>query len=80
MRQLSEEGKDTFPLTAKCISNDMYVDIISGSQNVNETKALQKQLTELMNKGCFKIHKWHLNVPEILHDTNNREDTASVEI
>ncbi|XP_018371804.1 PREDICTED: uncharacterized protein LOC108766798 [Trachymyrmex cornetzi] len=81
VRQLAEEGKDTFPLAADCISNDVYVDdIVSGARDVNEAKTLQNQLNELMNKGCFKIHKWHSNVPEIFRNTNNHENTASVDL
>lgn len=58
VRQLAEESKDAFPLASKCMLNDMYVDdIISRAQNVDEAKKLKNQITKLMNKGGFQVHK-----------------------
>jgi len=81
VRQLAEEGKDIFPLAAKCMLNDMHVDdIISGAQNIDEAKALQNQISELMSKGCFKVYKWQSNVTEVLHDLNKQERISGVDL
>jgi len=59
----------------------MYVDdIISEMQDVNEVEALQNQITELMSKGGFKVHKWHSNATTSFHSTGNQEETSSVNL
>ncbi|XP_011690980.1 PREDICTED: uncharacterized protein LOC105451945 [Wasmannia auropunctata] len=81
VRQLAEEGKNTLPLASKCVLNDMYVDdIISGARDVNEAKELQKQITELMSKGHFKVHKWHSNSSEIVQDTKEISQSSGVNL
>jgi len=59
----------------------MYVDdIISGAQDLEEAKALQTQMAELMSRGCFNIHKWHSNVMDILPESNKRDNSADVDL
>ncbi|XP_039309090.1 uncharacterized protein LOC105201565 [Solenopsis invicta] len=81
VRQLAEEYEGSFPLAAKCVLNDMYVDdIIGGAQTIDEAKELQRQLIELMSKGCFKVHKWHSNVTGAVHNLSKNENQATVDL
>jgi len=81
IRQLAEENKNNLPLAAKCTLNDMYVDdIISGAQDLEEAKALQAQMAELMSRGCFNIHKWQSNVMDILPESDKRDNSADVDL
>ncbi|XP_018305594.1 uncharacterized protein, partial [Mycetomoellerius zeteki] len=81
VRQLAEENRDTFPLAAECVLNDMYVDdIISGAPSMEEARRLKDQLIDLMSKACFRVHKWHSNVSEVVHGSDDEENPETVRL
>lgn len=81
IRQLAEEGKESFPLASECILNDMYVDdLISRADNVREAEILQEQIGNLMSQGGFKVHKWHSNATEILHDSEGEFPNIDIKL
>jgi len=39
--------------------------LISGSTAVSKTRELKEKTTTIFRDACFKLHKWHSNVPEL---------------
>ncbi|GBM78654.1 hypothetical protein AVEN_267694-1, partial [Araneus ventricosus] len=69
LKALADEEQSEFPQAAATLLTDVYVDdILSGSNNLEETKALQHQLIQLLKKGGMELHKWVSNHPELLYD------------
>ncbi|GBM62402.1 Uncharacterized protein K02A2.6 [Araneus ventricosus] len=72
LKALAEEEQSKFPQAAATLLTDVYVDdILGGSNNLEETKALQHQLIQLLKKGCMELHKWVSNHSEPLYDNRN---------
>ncbi|GBN24187.1 hypothetical protein AVEN_144790-1 [Araneus ventricosus] len=72
LKALAEEEQSKFPQEAATIRTDVYVDeILSGSNNLETTKALQLQFIQLLKKGGMELHKWVSNHPELLYDIKN---------
>ncbi|XP_065094195.1 uncharacterized protein LOC135714754, partial [Ochlerotatus camptorhynchus] len=67
LRQLAADEEDRFPLAARAIREDVYMDdVITGTDEVDAAISLRNQLTEMMLCGGFKLRKWACNVPEVL--------------
>lgn len=65
--RLAEDEKQNFPTAAKVLTDDTYVDdIITGCADNNEAISLQHELTQLLQKGGFELHKWTSNKPHVL--------------
>lgn len=65
--KLSEDEKDNFPRAAKVLKHDTYIDdIVTGCLSVEDAISLQNELTLLLQKGGFELHKWATNKPEVL--------------
>ncbi|XP_065089402.1 uncharacterized protein LOC135710681 [Ochlerotatus camptorhynchus] len=67
LRQLAADEEDRFPLVARAIREDVYMDdVITGTDEVDAAISLINQLTEMMLCGGFKLRKWACNVPGVL--------------
>ena len=67
VRQLAEQAEYEYPIAARVILDEMYVDdIMTEADNVQGIIVLQRQLTTLLQTGGFEIHKWCSNHSEIL--------------
>lgn len=65
--QLAQDEGEKYPLAAKIIIKDTYVDdVLSGCDTLQEAKEAVIQLKELLNEGKFPIHKWCSNSPHVL--------------
>ena len=61
-------------LVAK-IRKELYVDdLISGSNTVSKTRELKDKTTKIFQDACFKLHKWHSNVPELESEQPPQEE------
>ncbi|XP_058816910.1 uncharacterized protein LOC131680208 [Topomyia yanbarensis] len=64
---LAEEESPDFPIAARILKEDCYMDdILSGADTIEEAIEYQRQLKELLGRGCFPIHKWCSNSVEFL--------------
>ncbi|XP_062703648.1 uncharacterized protein LOC134286094 [Aedes albopictus] len=72
--QLSvDEGAD-FPLAARVIQEDCYVDdVLSGAKTIQEAIECRQQLQTLLARGGFPVHKWCANDEAILQDVPEAE-------
>lgn len=67
LHQLGEEDEEPFPLALKVLQSDFYMDdVLTGSDNLSEAIALQRQLMTLLSKEQFPLRKWRSNNEEIL--------------
>jgi hypothetical protein len=67
LKQLASEEASSYPLAAEVINRDMYVDeLVTGSNNLSEARNLQEDITSILGKGGFTLHKWCDNHPDLL--------------
>ena len=80
VRQLAEQAKHEYPIAARAILEEMYVDdIMTGADDVQGIIAIQQQLTTLLQTGGFEVHKWCSSHSEILAylPQGQREDVST---
>ncbi|XP_062699574.1 uncharacterized protein LOC134284609 [Aedes albopictus] len=85
LKQLATDEESNFPLAARAIREDVYMDdVITGTDDVGTAICLRNQLTEMMESGGFKLRKWCCNIPAVLEGvpTENLaiQDTNGVEL
>ncbi|KAH8362459.1 hypothetical protein KR200_006240 [Drosophila serrata] len=67
MQQLSYDEEKDFPVAAKIVRRDFYVDdLISGGDSIEEVVYIRQQVKSLLAKGLFPIRKWCSNEPAAL--------------
>ncbi|XP_062538652.1 uncharacterized protein LOC134206926 [Armigeres subalbatus] len=68
LKQLSDDEEGRFPLAAKTVREDTYMDdVITGTNEVDEAVDLRKQLQDLMEAGGFNLRKWASNPMGVLY-------------
>jgi hypothetical protein len=73
--QVGEEQQDQFIKTI--IQKDFYVDdLITGSNNENEIRHIQKSVSEALMTACFNLRKYKSNLSSLFEDSsiNTREN------
>ncbi|XP_055633586.1 uncharacterized protein LOC129773936 [Toxorhynchites rutilus septentrionalis] len=65
--ELSNQGAEAYPLAAKVLSKDFYMDdMLTGIDDVEEGQELCNQLRQLLQSGGFNLRKWASNSFTIL--------------
>ncbi|XP_055928139.1 uncharacterized protein LOC129959345 [Argiope bruennichi] len=73
------EKKD-FPKAADVICPDFYMDdILSGDATLEDTKNLQTQISELLRRAGFELHKWIANNSNLLQNISTTSYSFSKE-
>lgn len=63
-----------YPEEAERLRRSFYVvDLLTGGQDVQQTKARKEVAQEIMTDATFKLHKWHSNCPELEEDSCQQE-------
>ena len=69
VKQNSVELASQYPLAAKAVKEDFYVDDgLTGADSVEEAIALQHQLQEMFQKGGFLLRKWSSSCPQVIEN------------
>lgn len=77
LNYLAELESRNFPLGAKHILRDFYVDDrLSGADTVAEAKIIRDQIVAVLRKGQFTLSKWASNEPQLL-EVNQSIDPPS---
>ncbi|XP_058465492.1 uncharacterized protein LOC131439025 [Malaya genurostris] len=77
LKQLSIDEVYSFPLAAKRICKDVYMDdVITGANNIAEARIIRCQLDGLLQKGGFRLRKWVSNNEDVL--TGVEEDNLAL--
>ncbi|XP_058816128.1 uncharacterized protein LOC131679415 [Topomyia yanbarensis] len=72
LQQLATDEEYRFPLAARAVIKDTYMDdVITGSNDVNEAMQLRIQLNELLDSGGFRLRKWASNSTQVLEGISN---------
>lgn len=67
LQQVSEDEGAAFPLAKDRVLSDFYMDdFMSGCQTMEEGVELQRQMTDLLNRGGFQLQKWNSNNKDLL--------------
>ncbi|XP_045450124.1 uncharacterized protein LOC123658876 [Melitaea cinxia] len=83
LHQLAEDEAVNFPQESAIIKSDIYMDdLMTGASTEEDAIRLQSGLTELFNRGGFKLHKWSSNSESVLSKIPNddRESQSVVHI
>ncbi|XP_058840907.1 uncharacterized protein LOC131696380 [Topomyia yanbarensis] len=76
LKQLATEEEGRFPLAARAVNEDTYMDdVITGSNDVETALEMRFQLDKMMSRGGFKLRKWASNCSKVLDDISP-EDLA----
>jgi hypothetical protein len=67
LNQLANEEASLYPLSAEVVRRDMYVDdLVTGSDNISNSRKLQEEMIHILEKGGFALHKWCANHADLL--------------
>lgn len=73
--QVADDYQTLYPVASNVLRTDMFVDdVVSGADSLEDALLLQKQLIELLRKGCFELHKWISNSPTFLSHLSTHFD------
>lgn len=62
LQQIAEDEGENYPLAADKVRDSFYMDdLMTGCSSVEEGIELYKQISELLEKGGFKLQKWSSN-------------------
>lgn len=76
LRQLATDEGHKFPIAAKALAEQFYMDdLLSGSHNIETAKQLQSDLLELLKSANFNLRKWSSNEKSLLEHVNNDSKT-----
>ena len=67
MRRNADENGEDLPLGVKAVYKHFYMDDgLPSTDSQEEAIEMRKQMTELLRRGGFRLHKWLTNDPEVL--------------
>lgn len=67
LRQLAKDEGSQYPLAAKVLQRDVYMDdLVSSASSLDEAVETAEQLIQLFKTGGFDLVKWTSNCPELL--------------
>lgn len=80
LAQLVKDEGNNYPAASRAITNNTYVDdFMTGADTVQDAVKLYRELTELLERGGFRIHKWCSNMLDVLkHIPQSSEKMESI--
>ncbi|XP_043479886.1 uncharacterized protein LOC122509722 [Leptopilina heterotoma] len=76
LKQLAIDEGDAFPLAAKVLKRDFFVDDMhTGASTYQEALELRNELIELTKKGGFNLRKWASNDSRLINDMTETSET-----
>ena len=67
LQQTAIDNKDEFPLVAKCIERNFYMDdFLKSVKTTEEAKQIFHSLVQLLQKGGFSLKKWLSNSKDVM--------------
>ncbi|XP_075151125.1 uncharacterized protein LOC142225233 [Haematobia irritans] len=81
LQQTGKEGLERYPLGAKAVLRDFYVDnLMTGADTVEELKIIMKEVIEVLKCGGFPLRKFASNKESVLSDIHPSEREEIVEV
>ncbi|GFQ81704.1 integrase catalytic domain-containing protein [Trichonephila clavata] len=69
LKQLAIDDGDKYPLAADVIMSDVYMDDLTGADDLESGRKLQEQLVSLLRGAGMDLHKWSASNPLLLPDS-----------
>ncbi|XP_055908728.1 uncharacterized protein LOC129943365 [Eupeodes corollae] len=70
LQRLAQDEQDKYPVGAKVVREDMYVDdLISGADSMEEARRKRDEAKELLSSAGFNLRKWTANHRDLIEDT-----------
>ncbi|GFT37618.1 uncharacterized protein TNCV_66981 [Trichonephila clavipes] len=70
LKQLAIDDGDKYPLAAKVIMSDVYMDdLLTGADDLESGRKLQVQLISMLRGAGMELHKWSASNPLLLPDS-----------
>ncbi|GFX50320.1 integrase catalytic domain-containing protein [Trichonephila clavipes] len=69
LKQLAIDDGDKYPLAAEVIMSDVYMDDLTGADDLEPGRKLQVQLISMLKGAGIELHKWSANNPLLLPDS-----------
>ncbi|GFX48488.1 uncharacterized protein TNCV_583871 [Trichonephila clavipes] len=69
LKQLAIDDGDKYPLAAEVIMSDVYMDDLTGSDDLESGRKLQVQLVSMLKGAGMELHKWSASNPLLLPDS-----------
>lgn len=67
IQQLAQDEAQNFPLGARALLTDLYVDdVLSGGNTLEEVIEIRNQIDKILKAGKFELRKWAANNPQLL--------------
>lgn len=81
IRELAMVDGVSFPIAAKILLNDTFVDdVLSGANSIPEALECQQQLIQLCSCAQFELRKWASNSIEVLHAISEDSRAMSLSV
>lgn len=75
LRQCAMDHMDDYPLAARAVLNDFYVDdFLSGANDFKSLIKLHNEVTEMLNRGGFPMSKWASNHPDFSQEIDLNQE------
>jgi len=79
LKYLAEQHASTFPVGAKCVERDFYVDdLLTGADTITDAKLVIKETAQLLRLGSFELSKWASNCPQLLANVNDKRNRSTI--
>ncbi|XP_053691668.1 uncharacterized protein LOC128740167 [Sabethes cyaneus] len=67
LQLLAEQGEQSYPVAAKILKKDFYVDhLLTGVSGIQEGRRLVTEINDLLNSAGFTLRKWNSNCNQVL--------------
>ncbi|XP_008214147.2 uncharacterized protein LOC103317564 [Nasonia vitripennis] len=81
LHQLADDEQERFPLAAKILKRDMYVDnMLTGTNSVEEARSICTQMTQVLRTAGMNMRQWAANDPNILSDIESKNLDANFDL
>ncbi|XP_065073868.1 uncharacterized protein LOC135697936 [Ochlerotatus camptorhynchus] len=83
LQRLAELESDKYPVAAKAMKNDFYVDdMLTGADDIEAIIRLVKEMVELTSSGGFNLRKWNSNSSALLAElpTHLVDDQSALDL
>ncbi|GBM86757.1 hypothetical protein AVEN_248002-1 [Araneus ventricosus] len=84
LKQLAIDERKRYPAAAAVLESDLYMDdVLSGSDDLETAKNLQRELIDILSSGTMSLHKWCVNTAELAvngesYPFSNPEETKTL--
>jgi hypothetical protein len=79
LKKLAHDNEQQYPRAAQVLSNDFYVDLLSGTSTIEDAFNVQKEVSSLLPTARLTMRKWAYNhstflytIPKELQETQQK--------